>query len=309
MNKDYIMNNEMNTLKINGGLGNQLFQYAFYLNCLKAGVNLGIDYWVYQRESIHGGFLLNELLDEDYKVYNSITFEESLRLNNISFFDRIHNKLFCYYKNHFYESRFHDYSKAIMFLKEKEGIYLEGYWQDFRCVTQCLQDVKNRIVMAKDMIQRTDSVKIQSYSTRETVSIHIRRGDYYSNSNNVSIYGNICTEKYYKAAVRLIRDLLEDPLFIVFSDDISFSIELMKNEKDMIFVCPEDDCASFKDLIRMSLCKHHIIANSSFSWWGAMLGSEGLIIMPKTWNNIQKENTLIIPNSVLIDNNGKRIIH
>lgn len=122
---------------------------------------------------------------------------------------------------------------------------------------------------------------------RNAVAVHVRRGDYLSKENN-NIFGNICTDAYYLQAIETMARMVENPLFIFFSNEIEW---VRKNFpiNDTIYVCQSDFNAyeDWYDLYLMSKCKHNIIANSSFSWWGAWLNNykNRQVIAPQKWVN------------------------
>lgn len=134
-------------------------------------------------------------------------------------------------------------------------------------------------------------VQVEKYlelmEKRNAVAVHVRRGDYLSKENN-NIFGNICTDAYYLQAIETMARMVENPLFIFFSNEIEW---VRKNFpiNDAIYVCQSDFNAyeDWYDLYLMSKCKHNIIANSSFSWWGAWLNNykNRQVIAPQKWVN------------------------
>ena len=122
-----------------------------------------------------------------------------------------------------------------------------------------------------------------------------------------TLYGNICTSNYYSRAFKEIYDEVTSPKFFIFSDDEYYCKSIYK-EKEMIVVptsMPED---AYIDLILMTKCKHHILANSSYSWWGAALSKRnGITVMPSRHNNRMVGNPLMLNDSIIIDNKGRRI--
>jgi len=114
-----------------------------------------------------------------------------------------------------------------------------------------------------------------------SVSLHVRRGDY-----TLAAEGNIALPlDYYHRAIDLIRQRFDDPVFFIFSDDIEFARKNLPAGMRQVFVEGNDDLSSHEDLRLMAACQHHIIANSSFSWWGAWLNpsSEKVVVAPRHW--------------------------
>lgn len=118
--------------------------------------------------------------------------------------------------------------------------------------------------------------------------MHIRRGDYVANPK-IAAYHGVCGMNYYQKAVQIIKEKITNPTFFIFSDDINWAKENFKG--DEYYFVSNKEIKETEDLILMSLCKHNIIANSSFSWWGAWLNKnhEKTVIAPRHWLNIKKD--------------------
>jgi len=168
-------------------------------------------------------------------------------------------------------------------LDAKGNIYLEGYWQSekyFSVIRDILlrefdlkyeQNAKNRVIA--NHIQKTESV-----------SLHIRRADYVHDPLTNHIHG-ICSFDYYKKAVDYITLKIPNCHFYIFSDDQSWVFENFKLDYPVTMVCHNDATTSYEDLRLMSLCRYNIIANSSFSWWGAWLNTnpDKIVLAPERW--------------------------
>nr|BFD25167.1 MAG: hypothetical protein JST_4580 [Candidatus Parcubacteria bacterium] len=131
----------------------------------------------------------------------------------------------------------------------------------------------------------------------ESIFVHIRRGDYVSNSAANKFLG-LCPLDYYERAVKFMRGKVKNPRFFIFSDDISWVQDYLKIE-DAVYVS-DGNLQDFEELALMSQCRHGVVANSSFSWWGAWLISNPtkIIIAPKQWfaNDKADDSDLIPPN-------------
>jgi hypothetical protein len=133
--------------------------------------------------------------------------------------------------------------------------------------------------------------------TKNAVSIHIRRGDYVLNTSTNKHHG-VCNLDYYEAAVEYIREKIESLTFFIFSDDIAWVKENLKLDNAVFVSSPE--IKDYEELILMSKCKHNIIANSSFSWWGAWLNQnpDKIVIAPRQWTTKKTADELdILPKS------------
>ena len=127
-------------------------------------------------------------------------------------------------------------------------------------------------------------------TTTESVSIHVRRGDYL----NEPLLNGICDEQYYVAAIEEIKAMVDNPVFFIFSNDILWC-KTHFNQINAVFVENNTGKNSYRDMQLMSLCKHHIIANSSFSWWGAWLGKykDSMICAPTKWMNAKVSSDVV----------------
>jgi hypothetical protein len=134
----------------------------------------------------------------------------------------------------------------------------------------------------------------------ESISVHIRRGDYVTDPTINKVHGT-CSVPYYKIAINRFKTLFENPRFFIFSDDLKWVEDNLCIENFSTFISHNGYIKDYEDLRLMSLCKHHIIANSSFSWWGAWLceNSNKIVLAPKKWfNNELNEFTYdLIPTS------------
>ena len=135
-----------------------------------------------------------------------------------------------------------------------------------------------------------------------SVSVHIRRGDYLT-AENKRIHGNICTEEYYNNAMTYMREKTENPRFYIFTDDLQWAREKYKGE-DITIVDGNRDHSSYVDMFLMSQCKHNIVANSTFSWWGAWINAnpDKLVLAPPKWLNNFEEAQVACADWVIIGN-------
>lgn len=281
----------MKVVKILGGLGNQMFQYAFYLWVKKHYPNdiVKLDLSDFANYKLHDGFLLEYIFQAPMEVA-SIKDLKALGEDKTSFSYRLRRKLGLKNSNYFHEEE----DVRFMFLPqpaEKKNILLEGYWQ---CRDYILdQEEKIRSVFTfPDFLDEKNIALSNKINGSESVSFHIRRGDYVHHPK----YKDICNEQYFEAAIRLISEHAKDPVFFIFSDDIAWCKEKFQS-LNAVYVDHNKKKDSFRDMQLMSLCKHHIIANSSFSWWGAFLDNknQGITIAPKKWKNNMDGTRALIP--------------
>lgn len=161
--------------------------------------------------------------------------------------------------------------------------YLVGYWQSERYFKDAADTIRKDFTFRQAMTADNAEVADQ-ISRNNAVSLHVRRGDYVSNPRTYATHG-VCSTDYYLAAIRYVSERIEQPRFFVFSDDISWVKSHLAIGFPCRFIAHNQGMDSHNDMRLMSLCRHHIIANSSFSWWGAWLNpSPGkLVVAPKLW--------------------------
>lgn len=255
-----------NIVQIIGGLGNQMFQYAFY-RALKEKfpmTKVNIDSFVSYKRPF-----------ELKKVFPNV----KLEYDSEKGFDKYKNPLSpheLYYENgasHF----------DISALTKQDSSFI-GYWQTEKYFKNIETELRNELrfnVKDKDLFEVAKRIQDDNSS----VSLHVRRGDY---MEMPELYCGICTVEYYRKAVQHISNHVSNPKFYVFSDDLEWVKEniyipnVVYVSKDMF-----SSYDNWYDMYLMSCCKHNIIANSSFSWWGAWLNnnSDKIVIAPKIWQN------------------------
>ncbi len=161
--------------------------------------------------------------------------------------------------------------------------YLTGYWQS----EKYFRDFKAEI--HADFTFRTplsgqNILLAEKLSQLNAVSLHVRRGDYLSNPKSKSAHG-ICSHEYYRAAIRHMAEVTDQPYFFVFSDDMDWVRQNLQIDYACQYIEHNSGAESYNDMRLMSMCRHHIIANSSFSWWGAWLNrrTDKIVVAPRQW--------------------------
>lgn len=159
--------------------------------------------------------------------------------------------------------------------------YLSGYWQSERYFHSIREDI--RLLFSFRPLIGINARLIHQIKASNSIAIHVRRGDYL-NSANKSLHGVDLTT-YYRQAIKLITLKISNPHFFLFSDDPNGALQFFSDRTDVSLVCNNIGEDSYIDMQLMSQCKHHIIANSTFSWWGAWLAnkSRGWTIAPSKW--------------------------
>jgi len=175
-------------------------------------------------------------------------------------------------------------------LKLSGNLYLEGYWQSENYFASI------REILLEDFLMRTSSNAtnskfLEQIKESNSVSVHVRRGDYASDPQTSKLYA-CCTTDYYKAATEIINKRVKNARFFVFSDDPDWAESNLSFENQVVVRGNTADNGQ-EDLHLMQNCRHNIIANSSFSWWGAWLNQnpDKIVIAPKTWINLPDIDT------------------
>ena len=282
-----------------GGLGNQMFQYAFAKHlAVKQGVELKMDLSHFKRELNKDKFTVRDLGLSHFNTNPVIASEAELKRYEKSKFSKIID-LFClnlpFKLNHLYvrEPFFRFYKKA---LNAPKDCYLDGYWQSEYYFREIRKELLNDFTLVSELSDETMHVA-EKIKSQQSVSIHVRRGDYISIAENQTIY-SICDEQYYLTAMNRMADINKDSVFYVFSDEPEWFKTKVHSKYNVQYVMHNVGKNSYQDLYLMSLCKHNIIANSSFSWWAAWLNKniEKMVIAPKNWfKNRSKDTSDLIP--------------
>jgi hypothetical protein len=282
--------------RIIGGLGNQMFQYAFgkYLS-IKKCTELKLDlcgFEIYDWRVFELGVFNCQIDTASKEEIDGILKPRYFPVRKIDYFGFGNQNLVLNEPNMLFNSKF---------LKVKKNTYLSGYWQSekyFPGIREILLDDFKFKPSSDESIQ---ILAERIINTPNSVSVHIRRGDYQNNPQVNKIHGVLPIE-YYVEAMGLMLKRTEKPIFYFFSDDIDWVISKFSELDNVFFVNQNMGSNSFEDMRLMSLCKHNIVANSSFSWWGAWLNQNPskIVIAPKKWfadsikNNEAKD---IVPDS------------
>ncbi len=283
----------MKIVNIIGGLGNQMFQYAFAV-ALKAyypneDVYIDISHFhtfffkKYKGRNLHHGFEINKILD--HVEIPTANWQKLVKVTNYMpnyLLSRLIRRCFPKRQSEFIEKVDFTYDPDV--LKQEGSVYFEGYWQVadyYRGLEKTLRDAfKFKPLDAENVLLAS---KIKDCNS---VSVHVRRGDYLNNKG----FGGICTLDYYRKAIGFVLSKVEKPSFFLFSNDIKWcedNLIPILNGADCVIVYHNKGKDSYKDMQLMSFCHTNIIANSSFSWWGAFLNNnnDAMVIAPSKWNN------------------------
>ncbi|MDD2935319.1 MAG: alpha-1,2-fucosyltransferase [Candidatus Pacebacteria bacterium] len=278
-------------IRISGGLGNQMFQYCLGRNLsLKNKVGLVFDTSNYSSEKNRFFGLNNFNINGKEMTENDI---KSIKIPNItdkSILGRFKRKTFrlievfkpISQKKFIIESDY-TFSPEVLSIKN-DNIYLSGIWQSEKYFTD-ISDIIRKEFSLKNKLSDNAIIFSNEIENSESVSIHIRRGDYINNQKTSAFHGT-CSLDYYKEATNLIEKKVKNPKYFIFSDDVEWVKNNLMLSHPAVYVSG-NNLPDYEEMILMSKCKHNIIANSSFSWWSAWLNDnpQKIVIAPKKWFN------------------------
>lgn len=278
-----------------GGLGNQMFQYAAgRALSLKLRVPLKLDTRDFLGYQLHQGFELNRLFNCSNEIATDKDLTELLGWQRVKFLRRVLKrpqlKIFRH-KSFVVEPSF-SYWNGINQL-EGNG-YLYGHWQSEKYFIEFAEIIRQDFTF-KPPLSNQNSEIAKQISQSNAVSLHVRRGDYVTNSKNSFI--GVCPLDYFQKAIAYFKSQVNLPVFFVFSDDIEWAKNNLSLDNSTVFVSHNKGIESYNDMRLMSLCKHNIISNSTFSWWGAWLNqnSQKIVIAPKKWFANGQDDADLIP--------------
>lgn len=270
----------MKVVRIIGGLGNQMFQYAFFLALKNRYKHVSIDVSSYKFYTLH-----------DYQIERIFNL---IKLDRSSFFSILFFRIFKKFKVVKEDTLFHP-----EIFHYKGCRYYAGYWNSENYFKNIQDQVKLTFQFKNKLVGKNEQIAKEIINSN-SVSIHVRRGDYINSSENELIYGNICTLNYYRQAIDKMEQLSSSTKYFIFSNDIVWCRENLCLD-NCEYVYWNSDKDNYIDMQLMSLCKNNIIANSSFSWWGAWLNNNEnkIVISPSKFFNevIPSDMETLIPSN------------
>ncbi|MGH7156946.1 MAG: alpha-1,2-fucosyltransferase [Candidatus Saccharimonadales bacterium] len=255
-------------VKLYGGLGNQMFQYA-------AGLALSKRLQVALYPDLAWFTEIKSRADIVQRTYELDGF--GIKPKKVSLIDRFRAK-----------------SNPPQIYKETTGAYrpdfqtltgnilLDGYWQSHRYFENYRSEVINAFKFPKK-ISTANALLLKHIATTQSVSVHVRRGDY--NTKVGQSYHGLLPKEYYKESINQLVESVDRPELFVFSDDIQWCKDHLKFKLTTTFIDSNSPNNGVEDMRLMSACRHNIIANSSFSWWGAWLNQnpDKIVYAPRAW--------------------------
>ena len=259
-------------VEISGGLGNQMFQYAFGYSISKHyNCKVVLDLYMYDN-NLTRGYELNK-----FNIINndSITYKYEKGFINRALINKIRKvKSIGLLTKRNKEHKEYTYDESVYFMKDKK-VHFSGYWQSEKYFRKYKNEIYEMFTL-KDPISQSCEEILNNINKENSVAIHIRRGDYIEIGCNLDV-------EYFQDAIKYIENNIENPVFYVFSDDIEWVKDKFDNTNKYKFISNSKNLTMIEEFYLMSSCKNQIISNSSFSWWAAWLNKndDKLVIVPK----------------------------
>lgn len=288
-------------VRLQGGMGNQLFQY-FYALYISRLTNRSVFLDTYRLDHPYRGDTKHGFALVPYLKYGS-------KLNNNGAIRPVKNKYLLKalyltkveYKNIRYFHEIHNSDLEII-SSCCDTVVIEGYWQNLTYVSA----IKDLVVdcFSNFCANSTNFQVVRNLiSEKNSVALHVRRGDYVSNANSAKLH-KVIDINYYIEATNKLKSICHDPSFFIFTDDVEWVKENLSNIiPRSVIVSGFADLTHHDELGLMTICKHHIISNSSYSWWAAFLNTSTfhVVIAPSEWHiNSRLPDNFIPSNWVLL---------
>jgi len=286
-----------------GGLGNQMFQYA----CARAlaielRMPLKVTLDMFGAYTSHNGPELERVfslkldvaqLAELRRMIGTLCVSPTVRRALvIKLFSPLRGTRFIAEPHYCYWDGLLDRARA--------GGYLQGYWQNERYFLKHTATIRSDFTFRQPPSGQNVELA-RTILDSIAVSVHVRRGDYVSNAKALAMYGT-CTPEYYFKAIEILRQRVPEARLFAFSDDPQWVAEVLAPRYPGLVLVDHNRAEdSYNDMRLMSLCQHHIIANSSFSWWGAWLNPDPgkIVVAPRNWFVNGTDSTDLIPETYI----------
>ena len=282
-----------------GGLGNQLFQYAAgRALALKHKTELKLDL-SFLNSDPKNVYTKRELELHVFDISSTISTSNELEaFYKRTFFQKIATKFFSSLPSKYFIGNQQGFEYDMAFESYPNNSYLNGYWQSEKYFGSFREVLLKDLVIKKEMSEQCKLI-YDLILNSNSVSLHIRRGDYVSDKSAIAYHGTISLD-FYDKALAYLNGLYKNLKVFIFSDDMDWVKANLKLTNEFVYVDFNTEENSVFDMYLMSQCKHNIIANSSFSWWGAWLNQnpQKVVIAPDKWFADKNLNTKdLIPNS------------
>jgi hypothetical protein len=270
-----------------GGLGNQMFQYAFFRAIsLEKKIPIKLYTSYLEKNKSHNALDLNKIFDIKLDIASFKDTSATVGFFNSFFLVRklLKYRICSNFRDAklIYEPYYNFWTEYSEFIHD--DIFLSGYWQSPKYFERYSDTIKNDFQFCEALNLKNSEVA-NLIKESISVSLHVRRGDYITNKKAFDKHG-ICSLDYYENSINLILSKFPSARIFAFSDDVNWVKNFLKPKfKNLFIVDFNYGKESYNDLRLMSLCNHNIISNSTFSWWGGWLNknTNKKVIAPKKW--------------------------
>ena len=287
-----------------GGLGNVMFIYALVCAYRQKGIKSFL--FVSDVNLEHNGYELEN-------VFPNTSQWRGLNIMQRGYYNIMQKLRNIHYKKHHFPHKllFFPFSKLRyfkepvtyfprVFEKPDKNEYLIGLFQSYKYFECCKDTIYKEFQFAEDLLSEATRKTADLMHKSNSVSIHVRRGDY-MNGYYYNMLGKVCDINYYQRAITEIKKRVPNPQFFIFSDDKDYVAQNLLIE-NAVYVDFNLGINSWQDMYLMTQCNHHIIANSTFSWWGAWLNkhTDKIVIAPSRWFSFMEHDEIIPPEWIRI---------
>ena len=268
--------------RLMGGIGNQMFQYAFGRRLADGlGVELRLDTAAYRRDAKRSFMLDQWRADAVPASAAEVAALGGDRVQDDA--GPLRSRLARLQGDPPAVVRERGFAFDPALIAVRDGSYVVGYWQSERYFAPAAERLRGEFVPRRELSPAAAALAGEM-AAGESVSVHVRRGDYVHERRTARVHG-VCDEAYYARCFRLLEERLAAPRLYIFSDEPAWVREHFAAPFPKVVVSSGGPGLEASELWLMSRCRHHVIANSSFSWWGAWLGRDpaGLVLLPRHW--------------------------
>lgn len=287
-------------VRLLGGLGNQMFQYAAgRALAARHGVSLKLDLSAFSAYPLRTYRLHQFCIEAELAEGSEVARATGRHLRGLR--RRLHGAIEGrrpYHRRRVIRERHFHHDPDLA--RVGPDAYLIGFWQSEKYFAG-IRDLLLQELAVREPPDAANLRMLERIEAVDSISLHIRRGDYVTEERNQRLYGS-CSMSYYESALEVVGSAIDEPHVFVFSDDIPWARAHLRAPYPVTFVDHNGEQRDHDDMRLMSRCAHHITANSSFSWWGAWLGTHPAkkVVAPSRWFDDPKIDTSdVVPDSWL----------
>jgi hypothetical protein len=276
-------------VRLMGGLGNQMFQYAAgKALAVRLGVPLQLDRSFLDQRSDNPGYTLRNFELDVFQIEAGVAAQQDVSRMRKPLESRLYKKLSRLFPSMFPDHVFYETRKTYMkeFESLKDPVYMEGYWQTEKYFSSITSQLREKELLPAKKLSGLNAELLNQIKNKNAASLHVRRGDYVTDTVTNKFHGT-CSIDYYERSAKLMVEKTGVDHFFIFSDEPDWVQKNILLPYPVTIISHNKGHESYWDIFLMRNCKHHIIANSSFSWWGAWLNpsNEKIVIAPEKWFN------------------------